>query len=79
MWRRLSKSIWTTFFSPLPLSAPYAVPPHHQRSSFQKQDQMHINMETKQKPPERKMERNRQDETLGSWFKIIVSVLAKWT
>nr|XP_020732236.1 nuclear RNA export factor 3 isoform X2 [Odocoileus virginianus texanus] len=52
--------------------APYAVPPHHQRSSFQKKDQMHINMETKQKPPERKMERNRQDETLGSWFKIII-------
>ncbi|KAB0341726.1 hypothetical protein FD754_018652 [Muntiacus muntjak] len=58
--------------------APYAVPPHHQRSSFQKQDQMHINMETKQKPPERKMERNRQDETLGSWFKIIIPFGVKY-
>ncbi|OWJ99225.1 NXF3, partial [Cervus elaphus hippelaphus] len=58
--------------------APYAVPPHHQRSSFQKQDQMHIKMETKQKPPERKMERNRQDETLGSWFKIIIPFGVKY-
>ena len=40
---------------------------------------MHIYMETKQKPPEKRMGRNRQDETLGSWFKIIVSILAKWT
>jgi len=40
---------------------------------------MHINMETKQKPSERRMERDRQNETLGSWFKIIVSVLDKWT
>ena len=36
-------------------------------------------METYQKPPERTMKTNRQDETLGSWFKIIVSILAKWT
>uniref|UniRef100_A0AAA9STD5 NTF2 domain-containing protein n=1 Tax=Bos taurus TaxID=9913 RepID=A0AAA9STD5_BOVIN len=48
------------------------LPSHHQRSSFQKQDQMHIYMETKQKPPEKRMGRNRQDETLGSWFKIII-------
>ncbi|XP_020733606.2 nuclear RNA export factor 3-like isoform X2 [Odocoileus virginianus] len=48
------------------------LPSHHWRSSFQKQDQMHIYMETKQKPPEKRMERNRQDETLGSWFKIII-------
>ncbi|XP_042097892.1 nuclear RNA export factor 3-like isoform X1 [Ovis aries] len=52
--------------------APYAVPSRHQRSSFQKQDQIHINMETKQKPPERRMERGRQNETVGSWFKIII-------
>lgn len=38
---------------------------------------MHVNMETKQKPLERTMKTNRQDETLGSWFKIIVSILAK--
>uniref|UniRef100_A0A452E575 NTF2 domain-containing protein n=1 Tax=Capra hircus TaxID=9925 RepID=A0A452E575_CAPHI len=48
------------------------LPSHHRRSSFQKQDQMHIYMETKQKPPEKRMGRNRQDETLGSWFKIII-------
>uniref|UniRef100_A0A4W2FXE2 Uncharacterized protein n=2 Tax=Bos TaxID=9903 RepID=A0A4W2FXE2_BOBOX len=52
--------------------APYAVPSRRQRSSFQKQEQMHINMETKQKPSERRMERDRQNETLGSWFKIII-------
>nr|XP_020733602.1 nuclear RNA export factor 3-like [Odocoileus virginianus texanus] len=52
--------------------APYAIPPHRQRSSFQKQDQMHVNLETKQKPPERRMERNRQEQTFGSWFKIII-------
>lgn len=34
-------------------------------------------MEGEQKPPERKMKGERQDETSGSWFKIIVSVLAK--
>ncbi|KAB0339350.1 hypothetical protein FD755_024981, partial [Muntiacus reevesi] len=51
--------------------APYAIPLHRQRSSFQKQDQMHVNLETKQKPPERRMERNRQEQTFGSWFKII--------
>ncbi|XP_043316018.1 nuclear RNA export factor 3-like isoform X1 [Cervus elaphus] len=48
------------------------LPSHHWRSSFQKQDQMHIYMETKQKPPEKRMGRNRQDETLGSWFKITI-------
>ncbi|KAI4554897.1 hypothetical protein MJG53_020196 [Ovis ammon polii x Ovis aries] len=48
------------------------LPSHHRRSSFQKQDQMHIYMETKQKPPEKRTGRNRQDETLGSWFKIII-------
>ncbi|XP_059740359.1 nuclear RNA export factor 3-like [Bos taurus] len=57
--------------------APYAIPPHHQRSGFQKQDQMHVNMETKQKPPERRMERNRQDKTFGSWFKIIISIFVE--
>ncbi|KAM7225000.1 hypothetical protein CapIbe_022977 [Capra ibex] len=52
--------------------APYAIPSHHWRSSFQRKDQMHVNMETKQKPLERTMKTNRQDETLGSWFKIII-------
>uniref|UniRef100_A0A452F4S8 NTF2 domain-containing protein n=1 Tax=Capra hircus TaxID=9925 RepID=A0A452F4S8_CAPHI len=52
--------------------APYAIPSHHWRSSFQRKDQMHVNMETKQKPLERTMKINRQDETLGSWFKIII-------
>ncbi|XP_061265327.1 nuclear RNA export factor 3-like [Bos javanicus] len=52
--------------------APYAIPSHHWRSSFQRKDQMHVNMETEQKPPERTMKTNRQDETLGSWFKIII-------
>ncbi|XP_055249449.1 nuclear RNA export factor 3-like [Moschus berezovskii] len=52
--------------------APYAIPSHHWRSGFQRKDQMHVNMETKQKPPERRMKTNGQDETLGSWFKIII-------
>ncbi|XP_061266729.1 nuclear RNA export factor 3-like isoform X4 [Bos javanicus] len=52
--------------------APYAIPSHHWRSSFQRKDQMHVNMESDQKPPERTMKTNRQDETLGSWFKIII-------
>jgi hypothetical protein len=34
-------------------------------------------MEGEENPPERRMERNRQDETLRSWFKITVSVLTK--
>uniref|UniRef100_A0A8B9YL83 NTF2 domain-containing protein n=1 Tax=Bos mutus grunniens TaxID=30521 RepID=A0A8B9YL83_BOSMU len=37
-----------------------------------RKDQIHVNMETDQKPPERTMKTNRQDETLGSWFKIII-------
>nr|XP_025132459.1 nuclear RNA export factor 3-like [Bubalus bubalis] len=52
--------------------APYAIPSHHWRSSFQRKDQMHVTMETEQKPPARTMKTNRQDETLGSWFKIII-------
>ncbi|XP_030616840.1 nuclear RNA export factor 3 [Delphinapterus leucas] len=50
--------------------APYAIPSCHRRGNFQEQDETHVNKETEQKPPERRMERNRQDETLGSWFKI---------
>ncbi|XP_059943050.1 nuclear RNA export factor 3-like [Mesoplodon densirostris] len=49
--------------------APYALPSCHRRGNFQEQDETPVN---KQKPPERRMERNRQDETLGSWFKIRV-------
>ncbi|XP_070357873.1 nuclear RNA export factor 3-like [Equus asinus] len=52
--------------------APYAIPPCHRRGTFQKQDQTHVNMEREQKPPERRMEGNKQDETSGSWFKITV-------
>ncbi|XP_061265241.1 nuclear RNA export factor 3-like [Bos javanicus] len=52
--------------------SPYAIPSHHWRSSFQTKDQMHVNMQTDQKPPEGTMKTNRQDETLGSWFKIII-------
>ncbi|KAM9668115.1 nuclear RNA export factor 3-like [Dama dama] len=51
-------------------SALYAIPPHHQRRSFQKQDQLILS--DKEKPPEKRMERNKQDETLGSWFKIMI-------
>ncbi|XP_007466327.1 PREDICTED: nuclear RNA export factor 3-like, partial [Lipotes vexillifer] len=50
--------------------APYAIPSCHRRGNFQEQEETHVNKETEQKPPERRMERNRQDETLGSWFKI---------
>ncbi|XP_014635122.1 PREDICTED: nuclear RNA export factor 3 [Ceratotherium simum simum] len=52
--------------------APYAIPRYHRRGSFRKQDQTRANVEREQKPPERRMEGNRQDETLGSWFKIII-------
>uniref|UniRef100_A0A4W2IJ46 NTF2 domain-containing protein n=1 Tax=Bos indicus x Bos taurus TaxID=30522 RepID=A0A4W2IJ46_BOBOX len=52
--------------------APYAIPSHHWRSSFQRKDQMNVNMELDQKPLERTMKTNRQDETLESWFKIII-------
>uniref|UniRef100_A0A9L0S2W0 Nuclear RNA export factor Tap RNA-binding domain-containing protein n=1 Tax=Equus caballus TaxID=9796 RepID=A0A9L0S2W0_HORSE len=52
--------------------APYAIPPCHRRGTFQKQDQTHVNMEREQKPPERRTEGNKQDETSGSWFKIMV-------
>ncbi|XP_007186323.2 nuclear RNA export factor 3 [Balaenoptera acutorostrata] len=52
--------------------APYAIPSCHRRGNFQKQDETHVNKETEQKPPERRMERNRQDETLGSWFKTTI-------
>uniref|UniRef100_A0A8C0K044 Nuclear RNA export factor 3 n=2 Tax=Canis lupus dingo TaxID=286419 RepID=A0A8C0K044_CANLU len=51
---------------------PYAIPPCHWRGNFQKQDQVQANMEGEQKPPERKMKGERQDETSGSWFKIII-------
>nr|XP_033705168.1 nuclear RNA export factor 3 [Tursiops truncatus] len=50
--------------------APYAIPSCHRRGNFQEQDETHVSKETEQKPPERRMERSRQDETLGSWFKI---------
>uniref|UniRef100_A0A8C9CQ59 NTF2 domain-containing protein n=1 Tax=Phocoena sinus TaxID=42100 RepID=A0A8C9CQ59_PHOSS len=62
--------IRTTSSLHFPHSAPYAIPSCHRRGNFQEQDETHVNKETEQKPPERRMERNRQDETLGSWFKI---------
>ncbi|KAM5128749.1 nuclear RNA export factor 3 [Callospermophilus lateralis] len=51
---------------------PYAIPSHHWRSNLYKQDQTHGNMERAQKPPERRTEGNRQNGTLGSWFKITI-------
>uniref|UniRef100_A0A8D1QIB1 Nuclear RNA export factor Tap RNA-binding domain-containing protein n=1 Tax=Sus scrofa TaxID=9823 RepID=A0A8D1QIB1_PIG len=51
---------------------PYGIPPYHQRGNFQMQDLTHVNMDTDKKPPEGKVERIRQDETLGSWFKITI-------
>ncbi|XP_012354448.1 nuclear RNA export factor 3 isoform X1 [Nomascus leucogenys] len=51
---------------------PYAISPYNRKGSFRKQDQTHINMEREQKPPERRMEGNMPDVTLGSWFKITV-------
>ncbi|XP_047620190.1 nuclear RNA export factor 3 [Phacochoerus africanus] len=51
---------------------PYGIPPYHRRGNFQMQDLTHVNMDTDKKPPERKVERIRQDETLGSWFKITI-------
>lgn len=78
MHRRLTEHIWTTSFSPLPHSAPYAIPHCHWRGNFQEQVQTHINKKREQNPPETKMEEKKQDETSGSWFKITVSVLEKW-
>uniref|UniRef100_A0A8W4F892 NTF2 domain-containing protein n=1 Tax=Sus scrofa TaxID=9823 RepID=A0A8W4F892_PIG len=51
---------------------PYGIPPYHRRGNFQMQDLTHVNMDTDKKPPEGKVERIRQDETLGSWFKITI-------
>ncbi|XP_055231463.1 nuclear RNA export factor 3 isoform X3 [Gorilla gorilla gorilla] len=51
---------------------PYAISPYNRKGSFRKQDQTHVNMEREQKPPERRMEGNMPDGTLGSWFKITV-------
>ncbi|VTJ86259.1 Hypothetical predicted protein [Marmota monax] len=51
---------------------PYVIPSHHWRSNLYKQDQTHGNMERAQKPPERRTEENRQNGTLGSWFKITI-------
>nr|XP_040138989.1 nuclear RNA export factor 3 isoform X4 [Ictidomys tridecemlineatus] len=51
---------------------PYVIPSHHWRSNLSKQDQTHGNMERAQKPPERRTEGNRQNGTLGSWFKITI-------
>ncbi|XP_073918328.1 nuclear RNA export factor 3 [Castor canadensis] len=45
---------------------PYGIPSHHRRVN------LHGNMEGEENPPERRMERNRQDETLRSWFKITI-------
>lgn len=59
-------------------STPYAIPRYHRRSNFKKQDQSHVNTQREQKSPEREMKEKRQDETLGSWFKITVSVLEKF-
>ncbi|KAB1252656.1 Nuclear RNA export factor 3 [Camelus dromedarius] len=53
-------------------SAPYAIPPSHWRGNFQEGDQTHVNMETEEKPPERRVERSRRAETMGSWFKITI-------
>ncbi|KAM4798729.1 nuclear RNA export factor 3 [Urocitellus parryii] len=51
---------------------PYVIPSHHWRSNLYKQDQTHGNTERVQKPPERRTEGNRQNGTLGSWFKITI-------
>uniref|UniRef100_A0A8C5ZCB3 Nuclear RNA export factor 3 n=1 Tax=Marmota marmota marmota TaxID=9994 RepID=A0A8C5ZCB3_MARMA len=51
---------------------PYVIPSHHWRSNLYKQDQTHGNMERAQKPPEQRTEGNRQNGTLGSWFKITI-------
>ncbi|KAM5290997.1 nuclear RNA export factor 3 [Glossophaga mutica] len=48
---------------------PYAH--YHRRAYFQKRNKTHVKMEREQNPPETKMEK-RQDETSGTWFKIII-------
>ncbi|KAF6390561.1 nuclear RNA export factor 3 [Rhinolophus ferrumequinum] len=50
--------------------APYTIPCYYQRENFKKRDQTRANMEKEQKPPERMEEK--QDETSGSWFKVII-------
>ncbi|XP_036903657.1 nuclear RNA export factor 3 [Sturnira hondurensis] len=48
---------------------PYAH--YHRRAYFQKWNQTHVKMEREKNPPDTKMEK-KQDETSGTWFKIII-------
>ncbi|EDL85814.1 similar to nuclear RNA export factor 2 (predicted), isoform CRA_a [Rattus norvegicus] len=51
---------------------PYGILSHHQRINLHKWDQMNVNMEEGAKPPERKMERDKQDDTSENWFKVTI-------
>lgn len=51
---------------------PYGIPTHHQRINLHKRNQMDINREGWPIPPERKMERDMQDDTSKKWFKVII-------
>ncbi|XP_021044247.1 nuclear RNA export factor 3 [Mus pahari] len=51
---------------------PYGIPSRHQRVNVHKWNQMHVNMEGGSKPPERKLEKNKQDDTSENWFKVTI-------
>ncbi|GAB1303134.1 Nuclear RNA export factor 3 [Apodemus speciosus] len=51
---------------------PYGIPSRHQRVSFYTRNQMHVNMDGGSKPLERKMERDKQDDTSENWFKVTI-------
>ncbi|XP_006528595.2 nuclear RNA export factor 3 isoform X3 [Mus musculus] len=51
---------------------PYGIPSRYQRVSVQKWNQTDVNMEGGSKPPERKMQRDKQDDTSENWFKVTI-------
>ncbi|XP_031232271.1 nuclear RNA export factor 3 [Mastomys coucha] len=51
---------------------PYGMPSRHQRVNLHKWNQMSVNMEGGSQPPERKIERDKQDDTSENWFKVTI-------
>ncbi|XP_021009065.1 nuclear RNA export factor 3 isoform X2 [Mus caroli] len=51
---------------------PYGIPSRYQRVNVHKWNQTDVNMEGGPKPPERKMQRDKQDDTSENWFKVTI-------
>ncbi|XP_059106593.1 nuclear RNA export factor 3-like [Peromyscus eremicus] len=52
---------------------PYGIPSRHQRINLYKQNQMRVNREEEPTPPERKMQKDKQDDdTSKNWFKVTI-------